>query len=58
MIKTGSPRVLWDHCIVLEALIHSSISNNIYMTNGKVSETIMTKNTANISHICEFSWYD
>jgi hypothetical protein len=21
-IKTGSPRVLWDHCIELEALIH------------------------------------
>jgi hypothetical protein len=24
MIKTGSPRLLWDHCIELEALIHSS----------------------------------
>ncbi len=34
MIKTGSPRVLWDHCIELEVLIHSSASNNIYMTNG------------------------
>jgi hypothetical protein len=28
------------------------------MTNGKVPETIMTGNTANISHICEFGWYD
>jgi hypothetical protein len=27
MIKTGSPRVLWDHCIELEALICSSTSN-------------------------------
>ncbi len=25
MIKTGSPRVLWDHCIKLEALICSSL---------------------------------
>jgi hypothetical protein len=58
MIKTGSPRVLWDHCIELEALIRSSTSNNIYMTNGKVPETIMTRSTANISHICEFGWYD
>jgi hypothetical protein len=58
MIKTLSPRVLWDHCIELEALIHSSTSNNIYMTNGKVPETIMTGSTANISHICEFGWYD
>ncbi len=28
MIKTGSPRVLWDHCIELEAHIHSSTKNN------------------------------
>jgi hypothetical protein len=58
MIKTGSPRVLWDHCIELEALICSSTRNNVYMTNGEVPETIMTGSTANISHICEFGWYD
>ena len=28
------------------------------MTNGKVPEIIMTNSTANISHICEFGWYD
>jgi hypothetical protein len=28
------------------------------MTNGKVPETIMSGSTADISHICEFSWYD
>jgi hypothetical protein len=58
MIKTSSPRVLWDHCIELEALIHSSTSNNVYMTNCKVPETIMTGSTNDISHICEFGWYD
>jgi hypothetical protein len=58
MIKTGSPRVLWDHCIELEALIRSMTSNNVYMTNGKVPETTMTGSTANMSHICEFDWYD
>ncbi len=51
MIKTGSPRVLWDHYIELEALIRSSTSNNVHMTNGEVPETIMTSSTANISHI-------
>jgi hypothetical protein len=54
MIKTGSPRVLWDYCIELEVLIRSSTSNSVYMTNGKVPETIMTSSTANISHISEF----
>jgi hypothetical protein len=58
MIKTGSPRTLWDHCIELEALIHSSTCNDIYMTNGEVPETIMTGSTADRSHICEFGWYD
>ncbi len=58
MIKTGSPRVLWDHCIELEALICSSTSNSVYMTNGEVPETIMTGSTADISHTCEFGWYD
>jgi hypothetical protein len=43
---------------LLEALVCSNTSNDIYMTNGKVPETIMTGNTANISHICEFAWYD
>jgi hypothetical protein len=58
MIITGSPRVLWDHCIELEALICSSTSSTVYMTNGKVPETIMTGSTINISHICVFGWYD
>jgi hypothetical protein len=58
MIKTGSPRVLWDHCTELEVFIHSLTSNYTYMTNGKVPETIMTGSTTNISYICEFGWYD
>jgi hypothetical protein len=33
-------------------------ANTIYMTAGQVFETIMTGNTANISHIAEFGWYD
>ena len=58
MMKNGSPKVLWDHCIELEALIRSNTSNDMYMTNGKVPETNMTGDTADISHICEFAWYD
>jgi hypothetical protein len=58
MIKTGSPKCLWDHCLELEAYVRSCTSNYIYMTAGQVPETIMTGNTTNISHIDEFSWYD
>ncbi len=31
---------------------------HIYMAAGQVPETIMTGNTADISHIAEFGWYD
>jgi hypothetical protein len=58
MLKTGSPKTLWDHCLELEALVCSNTSNDIYMTNGQVPETIMKGTTANISHIAEFGWYD
>ena len=57
-MKTGSPKVLWDHCIELEALVCSNTSNDIYMANGKVPETMMTGSTADTSHICEFAWFD
>jgi hypothetical protein len=58
MIKIGSPKCLWDHCLELEAYVRSCTSNGIYMTAGQVPETIMTGNTAHISHITEFGWYD
>jgi hypothetical protein len=34
------------------------LSNVIYMTIGQVPEPIMTGNTADISHIAEFGWYN
>jgi hypothetical protein len=58
MTRTATPKVLWDHCIELEALIRSHSVNGIYESNGQVPETIMTGSTADISHICEFGWYD
>ena len=38
MIKTGTPKRLWDHCIELQAFIRSCTTNSIYMTNGQVPE--------------------
>jgi hypothetical protein len=58
MIKAGSPKCLWDHCLEFEAYVRSCTSNDIYVTAGQVPETIMTGNTADISHITEFGWYD
>jgi hypothetical protein len=58
MIKIRSSRMFCDHCIEMVAFIRSLTSNGIYMTNGKVPETITSVSTANISHICEFGWFD
>ncbi len=49
---------MWDHCLELEAYVGSCTSNYVYMTAGQVPETIMTGNTADISHIAVFGWYD
>ena len=57
MIQTGLPKQLWDHCVEFQAFISSCTTNNIYRTNGQVPKTIMTRNTANISNICQFGWY-
>jgi hypothetical protein len=57
MIHTRSPKTLWDHCIELEGYICSCTVNDIYETHNETPETIMTGNTADISHICEFGWY-
>jgi hypothetical protein len=55
MLKTSSP---WDHCIELGGYICSCTVNDIYETHSETLETVMTGNTADISHICEFGWYD
>ena len=52
------PKVLWDHCLELQALIHSHTVHNHILTNGQVPETVMTGETADIVAICEFAWYD
>jgi hypothetical protein len=58
MLRTGSPKPLWDHSLELEALVCSCTSNDMYTTANQVPETIMTGDTADISHIAEFTWFD
>jgi hypothetical protein len=55
MLQMGSPKPLWDNSLKLEALVCSCMSNDMYMTAGQVLETLMTGDTANISHIAEFT---
>ena len=41
MIRTGSPKVLWDDCLELEAKIQSSTASNIFELEGEVLKTVM-----------------
>ena len=57
MIRTGSPKKLWDHCLELEAMISSNNAIGIYILEGKVPETAIKVQSYDIIHICELSWY-
>ena len=54
MLKSGSPKPLWDHCIDLEALIRSQTALYIYGLEGQVPETVMSGQTGDISSLCAF----
>ena len=47
--KMKSPGKLWDHCIELEANIRSHTALDIYELEGRVPETMLSGQTADIS---------
>ena len=58
LISSGAPKKLWDHYIELVVLIRSHTSHTAYELQGEVPETIMTGQTADISNICKYDWYE
>ena len=58
MIRTGTPKRLWDYALEAEALVRSHTYHDTFMLNGEVPETVMTGQTADISNICEYAWYE
>ena len=57
MLASGSPKRLWDHSLELEAYVRSHTALDIYGLRGQVPETILKGDTADISFICEFKWF-
>ena len=57
MLRTGTPKRLWDDCLEHRAYIRSHTALNIYNLDGEVPETMMTGQTANIGPWCDFQWY-
>ena len=58
MAATNTPEVLWDLSLVYHALVRSHTALNIRELQGEVPATLLTGDTADISFICEFGWYD
>ena len=58
MLKSGSPKSLWYHCLELEALIRSHTALYIYGLERQVPETVISSQTGDISSLCEFEWFE
>ena len=42
----------------IAALVRSHTAHDVYMLEGEVPETMMTGQTAGISNLCEYKWYE
>jgi Reverse transcriptase (RNA-dependent DNA polymerase) len=58
MRETNAPHILWDRCLYLMAEIRSHTALNIPELEGDTPATRITGDTSDISHLCEFGWYD
>jgi hypothetical protein len=58
MVVSRCPKKLWDHCLELEALIQSHTALNSYELQGQVPETIVSGQTADISVLVEYEWFE
>ena len=52
-----TPEQLWDRCFVFTAKIRAHSALAIRELNGDVPTTLLTGDTADISHLAEFGWY-
>jgi hypothetical protein len=58
MVSTNAPHILWDHCIYLMGEIRSHSALDLPELEGYTPYTRLTGDTCDISHLCEFKWYE
>jgi len=58
MVASHAPRKLWDHCAELKAKIISHTARGHYKLQNQVPETVLTGQTADISPLAEYRWYE
>jgi hypothetical protein len=58
MFSPQAPKQLWDDCIELEQYAQSNTWNECFANGGKVPETIVSGETADISTFAQHHWYE
>ena len=58
LIKSITPKRLWNDCLELESYIRSNTLHAIYKLDGDVSKSIMSGKMSNISQFSEFEWFE
>ncbi|KAI2505177.1 Reverse transcriptase (RNA-dependent DNA polymerase) [Fragilaria crotonensis] len=58
MVRSKAPKRFWDDCLEREAYVRSFTAHDIYKLNGQVPETIVSGETADISPLVQFGWYE
>ena len=58
MTQKNPPEVVWDYCLDWCSLVRSHTALNIHSLDGQVPATKMTGDTADISFLAEFGFYD
>eukprot|EP00804_Cyclotella_cryptica_P001676 CCRYP_009051-RA/>CCRYP_009051-RA protein AED:0.08 eAED:0.08 QI:0/0/0/1/0.5/0.6/5/0/841 len=58
LTRSGAPRRLWCFALEYEAYVRSHTAHDIYRLDGRVPETVVSGETADISPFCEFGFWD
>ena len=58
MRETDSPIVLWDYCMERRASIFQVTAKKLFQLNGTNPHTATFGTEADISHLCQFGWYE
>ncbi len=58
MQSSGSPLVLWDYCMERWALIFQITAKKLFQLNSTNPHTSTFGTEVDISHICQYAWYE
>jgi hypothetical protein len=58
MRATGFPIVLWNYCMERRALIFQVTAKKLFQLNGTNPHTATFGTKADVSHTCNFGWYE